>query len=297
MTDTEVTEGVTVETIPTPPAEAGFSLPETQDQGSDTTPPERDYEAEARDMGWVPEEEFKGDKKPAKFLDAKEFVERGETVLPFVQRENRRLKERLDTVEKSFDDRVKKLTKAAEMSLKSMQDQHARELAALQDKREKAVEAGNVAEFRKLDKQIADHAAAAPTIEDVAEPEAPAAVEDNAAVEAEWVAKNDWYEKDEAMTQYAFWYSNKIRDPKMPLSENLKRTEQAVREKFPMHFAGKSGANGHAPVDNGGAPKSPKSASPTFDKLPKEAQDFARSLKQSGGWTGSLEEWAKAYNS
>jgi hypothetical protein len=47
-------------------------------------------ETEARGLGWVPEEEFRGDK--AKWVDAETFVKRGKEQLPLLQAENRRLK-------------------------------------------------------------------------------------------------------------------------------------------------------------------------------------------------------------
>lgn len=48
-------------------------------------------EAEARKLGWVPQEEFRGDK--TKWIDASEFVERGQRVLPFVKMQNKRLED------------------------------------------------------------------------------------------------------------------------------------------------------------------------------------------------------------
>jgi hypothetical protein len=57
------------------------------------TPP---VETEARGLGWVPEEEFRGDK--AKWVDAETFVKRGKEQLPLLLAENRRLKGKVDSL-------------------------------------------------------------------------------------------------------------------------------------------------------------------------------------------------------
>src|SRR5690606_35489735 len=57
---------------------------------------EVDYEAQAKSMGWVPQDEWKGD--PDKWTDAQEYVERGEQVLPILRANNRRLQDDLLTL-------------------------------------------------------------------------------------------------------------------------------------------------------------------------------------------------------
>ncbi len=298
MTDTEVTEGVTVETTHTPPEQAGFSLPEGQEQGSEPTAPERDFEAEARDMGWVPEAEFKGDKKPAKFLDAKEFVERGETVLPFVQRENRRLKEELAKADKTYGDRFTKLEKMSQFALKTLQDRHAQELEALKATRDAAVEKGDVTAFRRVEKQIADHEAAKPTdVEPEAKPDPQVEAQKAQEAQTAWMGKNDWYGKDAVMTGYANYVSQGFlqANPNITMEENLRLTDEAMRKQFPTSFKTKTDANGHAPVESGGDPKGAASRTPLFDKLPAEAKAMAKQNVADGLYK-NVEDWAKAYN-
>ncbi len=297
MTETQVSgEAATVEPTTTAP-EAVFSSP---DSGQESQAPERNYEAEAREMGWVPEAEFKGDKKPLKFLDAKEFVERGETVLPFVQRENKRLKGELDTVKKEFGDRFDRLAKATEATLKKQREDHARELAELTAKRDQAVEKGDVAGFRSLDKQINDHKANAPQVEDLAPKPKEEAPANNDDVLAAWQDANKWYGTDDVLTEAAIGISQNLlrKNPNITMAENLRQTDEAMKARFPLRFGGSTGANAHAPVDSGGDPKPADNGSkqPTFDKLPNEAKAFARRAKESGEWKGSLEEWAKVYN-
>lgn len=55
-----------------------------------------EVEAKAREMGWVPLAEFKGD--PSKHIDAATFVERGETFVPFLKKQNEGLRNELSEV-------------------------------------------------------------------------------------------------------------------------------------------------------------------------------------------------------
>lgn len=104
---------------------------------------ERDFEAEARELGWRPQEEFAGDAKH--FVDAKTFVERGEQMMPFLKAQNAKLKKDISLLQSQ----VKKLTKAEQMAYDNA-------IADIKAKREEAVQTGDLDGFRKLDKQIED---------------------------------------------------------------------------------------------------------------------------------------------
>src|SRR5215468_11286542 len=60
-------------------------------------------EKQARSMGWQPENEWKGKKEV--WIDAAEFVKRGETFIPFLQHERKKLRGELD-VERQARQRV-----------------------------------------------------------------------------------------------------------------------------------------------------------------------------------------------
>ena len=47
-----------------------------------------EVQAEAEKLGWIPATRYKGDAE--RFVDADEFIKRGETVLPIVKEQNRR---------------------------------------------------------------------------------------------------------------------------------------------------------------------------------------------------------------
>jgi hypothetical protein len=92
--------------------EAVTTIDDTGDAGGEDT-----AEAEAREMGWVPESEWKGDKKPAKFFSAAEFIERGQTILPIVQKRAKDAEAKLDALKKEHEDRFAKIERMNQIAL------------------------------------------------------------------------------------------------------------------------------------------------------------------------------------
>lgn len=82
---------------------------------------EPDLEAEAREMGWVAEEEYNGPKE--KWVDAKTFVERGEQILPIVKAHNKKLKNDLLTRDKEIAT-LKSSVDNANRAIEALQKHH-----------------------------------------------------------------------------------------------------------------------------------------------------------------------------
>ena len=78
---------------------------ENLDQGKDT-PDQAAIEAEARKMGWVPEDRFVP-KNGRKWVDAATFVQRGHEVLPIVQANNRKLQDTVSQLQASLEEALK----------------------------------------------------------------------------------------------------------------------------------------------------------------------------------------------
>lgn len=272
-------EAGAVETTTTQAApEAAVS---SQEQGGAEA--ERNWDAEAREQGWVPEAEFKGNKRPAKFLDAKEFVERGEHILPIIKQERAKL-------DKEYGERFAKLEKVTNRTIEGLKAQHEKELAGLKEQREVALDKGDGAAVRKIEKQIEAHEKTAPEIDKPVE-----AKTDNKATETSWIEKNDWYTSNKTMRGFAIAHSQEIASPDLPMAENLRLTEEAVRKEFPLHFA-KSGANGHAPVDGGGSQRN--TTTDPLAKLPAEARAQAeKDMKAYPQMYPNAKAWVAAYNS
>lgn len=258
-----------------------------------TETPARDYDAEAKEMGWAPKEEFRGN--PENWKDAQQFVEDGEKILPFVRAENKRLKGQIEALEKNYATRFERLDKAAQASIKAAKAQFDERLSALQTKRDEAVAAGDLQAFKAADKQITDHTANAPKVEDFEEkPKADAPANDDTVL-ATWQDTNKWYGTDDALTEAAIGISQRLlmQNPNITMAENLRRTDEELAKRFPLKF-GKPGANGHAPVDSGGDPKSPPRTDTLTAKLPSEALSMAKQAVKDGTYK-STEEWAKVY--
>lgn len=273
-------EAGAVETTSPAAAEAALS---SLDQGGSEA--ERDYEAEAREMGWFPEAEFKGKKRPAEFLDAKTFVERGEHVLPIIKREREKM-------EKEFGARLSKMEKMGEKTIAKLIETHEAEIAGLQAQKDEAITKGDVAGVRKIEAKIDKANASAPTAEPVKSAEE--VYEESV---SKFKADNDWYDTDDDLTIEANVYSQRLlaKDPKLTLEDNLKKTAAYIRGKYPLKF--KTDANAHAPVDspalNSGGGKSDPLARLSSEEKAAAARDMARFPKI----YPNAQAWLKAYNS
>jgi len=68
---------------------------------------QEEVEQEARALGWVPEEEFKGLK--SKWVDAHAFVEKGRVIVPIMKQNNERLKKELLSRDQKIDTLVQQV--------------------------------------------------------------------------------------------------------------------------------------------------------------------------------------------
>ncbi len=253
------------------------------DKGGEAAPVEtnalqapRDFEAEARDMGWTPEAEWKGDKKPVKFLSAEEYVERGETLIPIL---NKRLKEK----DAEFAERLKKIESLNSKTVERLQKQFEKDLAEAQAAKKAAVKAGNVEEVERLDAEIDELKADAPKADKKL---TGAALEKhNQKVQEDWTGAHDWWGVDEDMTAWAIGKSQAFaaKDPDISIEDNLSKLDEALKKKYPEKFGGevatKPSANGHALVDSGGDFPGGKGSDP-LKGLPSEARAQAKADMQ-----------------
>lgn len=86
----------------------------------ETATPEA-VEASAREMGWLPQDEFKG---PAdKWVDATTYVDRGEHVLPIVNATNRRLRNELNQTSSEVSS-LKQALQQSQETIKALEEYH-----------------------------------------------------------------------------------------------------------------------------------------------------------------------------
>lgn len=247
----------------------------------------RNFESEAREMGWVPETEFKGDKD--RWKPAQKFVEDGEKILPIVRSQLKRTQDELAKKDVEFTKRLERMERMSNTTIERLKTQHAAELNRIQSAKEAAVEAGDIAEYRKLDKQERDLS------KETFETPEPVKQADPESIFKE---KNPWYGEDEDLTAFANGFSQELlrKNPNISLEDNLKQTEAKVKAAFPGKFSTKSAANGHAAVDGGGDfPGSSQKPGPG-SKLPPEAKAQAEKDVKAGLYK-NVDDWAKVYNS
>lgn len=240
--------------------------------------PAQDVEAKARQYGWRPKEDWKGD--DSRWVDAGEFVRRGEEVLPIVKATNAKLEKALDDanakiseMENAFRDFSQHHTKTQERAYKAA-------FADLERRQAEAVEANDLAGVRQVTKEIAELSS------EIAAPGQSAGRDDQKLV-SEFQKNNPWYGGDEDLTAYA----NGLKLPSsMPTEEQLRTIAAKVKAAFPHKFENPN-RSAPAAVEGGGQP--PKKAGKGWADVPPEAKAFAERMVKQG--LISKEQYAKDY--
>lgn len=175
-------------------------------------------EQEARSQGWVPQEEFEGDK--SKWVDAAEFVRRGE-LFRKIDTQNRELKETKKTLA-ALKEHYTKVEEAA----------FNRALAALKAQKVQAQEDG---EFRKASELEEEIRQVEQQKEDLKEsiPDVPPEIHPELAA---WVERNSWYRTNPRMKAVADaigaeHVAQGIHGPAL-----LKIIDAEIRREFPSKF-------------------------------------------------------------
>lgn len=219
-----------------------------------------DVETRARAMGWRPADEFNGDL--AKWRSAEDFVAKGETDLPVLRENLRRmtstisdLQTRLSRQDQEFKASIDRLDK---MSSAALQRQKETLEASYQSAMRNAAANGDVEAYDRLevgrrqavgefDEQISEVVQ-----KQVAGPSPAVNVAENPAFK-QWHAKNDWFLKDHEMSAVAQLFSqrNAQQRPDISLEANLAETEAYMRKRYPEKFGVPTPSP--SPVEGGGS--------------------------------------------
>lgn len=210
-------------------------------EGQVTEP--REYSAieqKAIDQGWRPKEEFEGD--PEAFIDAPEFVRRGELFqkIEHQSKEVKQLRAAIDALK--------------EHNSKIREAEYNRALKALDAQRKAALAEGETDKFFALEEEIDNvKAERAELNKEPVKTEAPQV--DPAF--ASWVAQNQWYESSKAMRAFADRIGIEFAQEGYPPATVLRMVEKEVKKEFAHKFqnskasrpmnvepAGRTGASG-----------------------------------------------------
>ena len=188
-------------------------------------PQERVYtpvEQEAMAQGWRPKEEFEGD--PERFIDAGEFVRRGE-LFSKIDHQNKELKQLRNAMDQFKQHHAMVEQKAYE-----------RAVADLKKQRKEALAEGDVDQYDHIDNQLEalkdQREAELVRAAQVAQQNAPQV---DPAFTA-WVAKNPWYTSDVTMAGAANAYGMDLARQGLPPLEVLKRVEAHIKQEFKHKF-------------------------------------------------------------
>jgi hypothetical protein len=271
------------------------NLPEGGNDGS--LPEGNETEAKARRLGWVSKEEFKGD--PDKHRSADEFLERGETILPILQRDNKKLHDTVGRVEKELRETRETLQSFSEFASKAEERAYKKAKAELEAKLDGAIATADVDEARRIRKDMAELEVDPPKPAK-REPK-PVGEPDRPAVDAEiqsWIDNNDWFNKSAALRSYMSEEFGELekRHPGTSKAEILAEAKRRTVDKFPEKFGVNPKREGAASVatPSGDSPRAKKGGK-SYDDLPAEAKKACdKYVKQIPGYT--KEKYCQAYD-
>lgn len=175
-----------------------------------------EVQAEAHKLGWIPPARFKGD--PSRFVDADTYIERGETVLPIVKEQNKRLhaqlteqstqlrklEEALTTATKAIGDLEEKNTVDRQRALDDAKAQLKAQLAQASEDGDHAL----IAELTGKMVEVQATQVAVPKVEPARTPPAFVAPPEL----KEWNAENPWYGTDRRRTSLALGIAQELKD-------------------------------------------------------------------------------------
>ncbi len=190
-------------------------------------------EREARELGWVPEEEFKGDS--SKWRTAQSWID------------NTRISRELSEVKRTSRELLDYLKNKDKVAAESI-------ITELKIKKRDAIASADVEMVEKIEAQIDSLMQNKPVVSE--ENKNPQEVD-------EFLRKNDWFFHNEDMKQFAIDAENRYKrlHPSMSLSERLKKVEQDT-----LRFYGKEEKQNIAPVEAKRAP-APRDTMPRYDEV------------------------------
>lgn len=254
--------------------EADTAEPGLLDDGAEQKAQETKQKASA--MGWVPEDQFRGDK--SKWVSAEEFVRRGENEMPI-------LRERLDFALKKQADQDRVIQDLVNLNSTTEKRAYERALKNLKKEQLEAVQLGDVDKFSEINEEIEELQSAQIKAPEQKAPANP--------IYDDWLSNNAWFkpESGDRVSRYAnSIYEDIAREnPLASYRQVLDAVAKETKERFPEKFTNQrrtEAASVQRVAGNGGKPKS------RFGSLSQEARDaFDRFTKQ--GVKMDKEEYAR----
>lgn len=239
----------------------------------------QDIEREARNMGWVPEDEFRGNKEH--WVDAAAFVERGRQVLPILVQNNKRLQKELLTRDQKIGNLETSLEQQQAL-LESLEDRYGQitKQAVADAKARLKAELKSAREDDDLDKEL-DIQEQLRTLDDVKPTEKPVKKDPPAKKKEEalspefqqWYSDNPWFGQDKKKTREILRVAEDLRDEGNTL-EGVEFMEECARVLAERQGHSRKDDNDGTPVSRveSGSSRGRSSGGKSFSDLPAEAK-------------------------
>jgi hypothetical protein len=221
---------------------------------------QRDYEAEAKEQGWAPEEEWRG--KPEDFKSAEQFIKDGENIPAILKSKVEKLEGRVE----QLLDSNKKFNEMSQRTLKKEREEKEKAIAQLEDVRKQAITEGDGEAFDRADKQI----------NELREDIQPQTTEIDP-VAKKWLDSNPWYETNDKLAVHADGLADRLVAKGYTGQAYFDELTRQVHEAFPEEFGNK---NRSKPSSVESATPSSPSSKHTFDSLPADAKEAYAQFKR-----------------
>lgn len=270
---------------------------------------------EAREMGWTPQDKFKGD--PEKWVDADEFVRRGEHLMPILRKTNNRLKGELASRDREID-KLREQTENMQATLDRLDSHYSAAnkraaegaIAGLKAQLKQAREDQDIDKETELLDQIglAQNEVRRITEEETKskekKPEGNKDNSNNTRVDPEmqaWQKENPWFGEDKKRTRQFNLIATDLREELNDSDNPDKYTPVEFLEKcselWDAHY-GESGATGKTDSSSRAA-NGNRSGDKGWNSLPKEAKEACladqETLVGEGKRYKTLDDWKKEY--
>lgn len=197
-----------------------------------------DVETRARLMGWKPEDQYKG---PAGgWLDAEAFVAKADADGRVSRERYAVLERRFVSMERALNGKLEEatgvITQMSDQMRKTDERAYKRAKAELEAERDRAIEAGDKAAVRAVDREIADLEGSKPATpaapKQDAKPQGGQPVHPDAIA---WSERNPWYNANPQLHQATLALHNQLNqtNPELTVAENLERVTQSMAAMYP----------------------------------------------------------------
>lgn len=241
-------------------------------------------DTKARDIGWRPQEEFRGD--PEKWVDSEEYLRRGEEILPLVKATNKRLEGQVTTLAgeiarltAALAEQQASMTEFATFNQEQLADKLAEQKRNLTRELREARTAEDDNRIEDIEERLEENREARATLKAIPPaPPAPASTPTPPVAPefAAWQAANPWYggdsEEDVAKTGAAQAFGIKAAAEGKKGQAFFDAVDAKLAKVYPTQRKAEASEEGRPSGGSGGT----GSADNSFNSLPAEAKSKAK---------------------